>query len=68
VKEVLDTVRKVTGTDFRVVEAGRRQGDPPELVADSSLLRKELGWTPDHDDLDFIIRTAWEWEKKMKGR
>jgi UDP-glucose 4-epimerase len=68
VKEVIDAVRKVTGTDFRVVEAGRREGDPPELVAHSSLLKKELGWTPAHDDLDFIVRTAWEWEKKIKRR
>jgi UDP-glucose 4-epimerase len=68
VKEILDTVRKVTGTDFKIVEAGRREGDPPELVADSSLLRRELGWTPAHDDLDFIVRTAWEWEKKIKRR
>jgi UDP-glucose 4-epimerase len=68
VKEVLDTVRKVTGIDFTIVEAGRREGDPPELVADSSLLRRELGWTPAHDDLDFIVRTAWEWEKKIKRR
>jgi UDP-glucose 4-epimerase len=66
VREVVETARKVTGIDFPVRETGRRAGDPPSLVADSSRLRKELGWKPSHDDLEYIIRTAWEWEKKLK--
>ena len=65
VKEVVDKVRKVTGVDFPVRYAGRRPGDPPSLVADATKIRKELGWTPEHDDLEFIIRTAWDWEKKF---
>jgi UDP-glucose 4-epimerase len=65
VKEVVRTVRKVTGIDFPAVETGRREGDPPALVADSALIRRELGWKPSRNDLDFIIRTAWEWEKKL---
>jgi len=58
------TVRSVTETDFRVEETGRRAGDPPVLVADSSKIRTELGWCPQHDDLDFIVRTAREGERK----
>jgi UDP-glucose 4-epimerase len=66
VREVVETARKVTGIDFPVRETGRRAGDPPSLVADSSKLRKELGWNPSHDNLEYIIKTAWEWEKKLK--
>jgi UDP-glucose 4-epimerase len=65
VREIVDTSRKVTGINFPVEETGRRAGDPPALVADSSRIRAELGWKPRHDDIDFIIRTAWEWERKQ---
>lgn len=64
VREVVEMAKKVTGIDFPVTETDRRAGDPPALVADSSRIRKELGWEPSSDDLGFIIRTAWEWEKK----
>ena len=64
VKEVVGKVKEVTGVDFPVRYTGRRAGDPPSLIADSSKLRKELGWSPQYDDLEYIIRTAWEWEKK----
>jgi UDP-glucose 4-epimerase len=66
VREVITMARKVTGIEFKVEEAGRRVGDPPALIADSSLLRRLTGWQPRHDDLEFIIRTAWEWERKQK--
>ena len=65
VREVVDVAKKVTGIDFRVEETGRRAGDPPELIADSSKIQKKLGWKPQHNDIDFIIRTAWEWERKL---
>lgn len=67
VREVLDTARKVTAVNFKVVETVRREGDPPQLIADSSRLRSKLGWRPQYDDLDYIIRTAFEWEKKVQG-
>jgi UDP-glucose 4-epimerase len=65
VKEVVEAVRKVTRIDFRTEEVARRPGDPPLLVADSSRLKKELNWRPVHADLEYIIKTAWEWEKKL---
>ena len=65
VREVVDIAKKVTGVDFPVEETGRRAGDPPALVADSRRIRELTGWKPLHDDLEFIIRTAWEWEKKQ---
>ena len=68
VREVVTEVKRVTGIDFPVQETGRREGDPPILVADSAMIRRELGWTPRYDDLAFIIKTAWDWEKKLHGR
>ena len=68
VKEVVDTAKRVTGVNFSVEETGRRAGDPPALVADSSRLIQTTGWKPIHNDLEYIIRTAWEWEKKLKGK
>ena len=65
VREVIETVKKVTGIHFKTEEAERRPGDPPVLVADSSKLKNELNWRPQHDDLEYIIKTAWEWEKKL---
>ncbi len=65
VREVVNKAKEVTGVDFTVVETGRRAGDSPSLVADSSKLKRELGWEPRHDDLGYIIRTAWDWERKL---
>jgi UDP-glucose 4-epimerase len=67
VREVVDKVKSVTGIDFPVGNVKRRAGDPPSLVADASRIKKDLGWTPRHDDIEYIIRTAWEWEKKIHG-
>ncbi|ADL07341.1 UDP-glucose 4-epimerase GalE [Thermosediminibacter oceani] len=64
VREVVDEAKKVTGVNFQVEYTARRPGDPPELVADSRKIREKLGWKPLYDDLGFIIKTAWEWEKK----
>lgn len=65
VKDVVETVKKVTGSNFKIEETGRRPGDPPVLVADSSRMKKELHWKPMYADLEFIIKTAWEWEQKL---
>ncbi len=65
VREVVEKVRQVTGVDFKVNETARRAGDPPSLIADSSRIRSELGWRPACDDLEYIIRTAWQWEKRL---
>ncbi len=62
VKEVIDTCRKITGIDFKVEEAEKRPGDPPILVANSEKIKKTLNWKPKHDDLEYIVRTAWNWE------
>lgn len=59
VREVIDTVRKVSGKDFKVVEEGRRAGDPPVLTADASKARTELGWTTEFPSLEKIVESAW---------
>jgi UDP-glucose 4-epimerase len=67
VREVIEMVERVSGVDFKVEETGRRAGDPAELIADSSLIRKRLGWKPKYDDLEFIVRTALRWEKSRNS-
>ena len=64
VKEVIDTVKKVTGKEFKVNCADRRPGDPPRLVADSTKARSVLGWKPKYDHLDDIVSSAWNWRLK----
>lgn len=68
VREVVEVAKRVTGIDFSVEETFRREGDPPALVADSSLIRSQLGWQPRYDDLEFIVRTAWDWECALDKR
>ena len=68
VREVVAMAKQVTGIDFPVEETGRRAGDPAELVAGCAKIRSELGWQPRFDDLETILRTAWEWEKKLVAR
>lgn len=62
VKEVVNTAKKVTGIDFKVEETDKRPGDPAILVADSTKLKQKLNWKPKFDDLEYIIKTAWNWE------
>ena len=66
VREVVDAARKVTGINFDTEERGRRAGDAITLVANSDKLRNVTGWKPRYDDLEFIISTAWEWERKIR--
>lgn len=62
VKEVIKACQEETGKKIKVIEVGRRAGDPAILVADSDKIRKELGWNPKHDLKD-IIKTAWAWHR-----
>lgn len=61
VREVIDTVKKVSGADFKVTEVDRRPGDPPVLTADASKAIKELGWKTKFDDLKPIVESAFKW-------
>ncbi len=64
VREVIESVRRVTGRPITVDEQPRRPGDPAVLVASSEKIKAELGWTPHFADLDSIVSTAWEWHQQ----
>ncbi|MBA3563118.1 MAG: UDP-glucose 4-epimerase GalE [Gammaproteobacteria bacterium] len=68
VRDVLDAVQRANGRPLEIREEPRRAGDPPTLVARSELIRATLGWRPQHDDLDFIVRTSLDWERKLAAR
>ena len=63
-RQVIETVRWVTGREIRVVPAARRPGDPARLVASSERMRQELGWEPRYPDLATMVETAWAWRLK----
>lgn len=68
VKEVVEVVKRVSGVDFPVTYAERRPGDPASLVAKADRIRDELGWRPEHDDLEQIVSQALAWEDKLRTR
>ncbi|HLN08935.1 MAG TPA: UDP-glucose 4-epimerase GalE [Xanthobacteraceae bacterium] len=68
VLEVIDTVRQISGRDFRVDLAPRRPGDPAQIVACSDRARAILGWKPRLDDLPIIVRHALAWQDKLMTR
>jgi UDP-glucose 4-epimerase len=66
VREVISSVEKIAGIKLAVREEGRRAGDPPSLIARADKVRQVLGWTPRLDDLDTIVRTALDWERRLQ--
>lgn len=64
VREVIGTVKKVSGRNFKVVESERRAGDPPVLTSDATKVKKELGWEPRYPELETIVATAWRWHSE----
>jgi UDP-glucose 4-epimerase len=64
VMEVIDAARRVTGKAIKVVQAERRAGDPPSLVADAGKARRVLGWKPARADIEGIVRDAWNFEQR----
>lgn len=61
VREVIETVKKVSGKDFKVVEIGRRAGDAAVLTADATKAKAELGWVTKIPDIEMIVASAWKW-------
>jgi len=68
VLEVIEAVQRMAGVTIATARVGRRAGDPAALVARSDAIKEQLGWQPRHDDLDFIVRTALDWERKFPGK
>ncbi|MFP3854477.1 MAG: UDP-glucose 4-epimerase GalE [Anaerolineales bacterium] len=63
VREVIEVAREVTGHPIPAEEAPRRPGDAPRLVASSDMIQRDLGWRPEHPELQEIIRSAWQWHQ-----
>jgi UDP-glucose 4-epimerase len=64
IREVIESVRKVTGREVPVSVGRRREGDPPVLVASSAKASRELGWRPSRAGLETIIESAWSWRRR----
>ena len=68
VREVLDTVNRVNGKPITIEEQPRRAGDPPILIAAVDKIHKVLEWKPRYDDLEVIVKTSLDWERKLTGK
>jgi UDP-glucose 4-epimerase len=68
VREVIEAVKRVSGVDFKVENAARREGDPAQIVADAGQIRKELKWQSRFADLSTIVNHALAWERELMGR
>jgi UDP-glucose 4-epimerase len=65
VRDVIAMVDRLNGTPIKTIEAPRRPGDPPSLIARADRIRQVLGWAPQYDDLAVIVRSQLEWEKRL---
>lgn len=63
VREIIETCRRITGHPIPHIDAPRRAGDPPQLVAAAARAAEQLGWTPAQSDLETIVATAWRWHE-----
>ena len=68
VRQVVDTVKSVSGIDFKVEEGPRRPGDPASVTATGQKVRSLLGWVPRHDDLREMVESAYAWERHLMTR
>ena len=68
VREVIETVKRVSTIDFKIENAPRREGDPARIVAASERIRDALGWRPRYDDLPTIVAHALAWERQLMAR
>jgi UDP-glucose 4-epimerase len=66
VRQVIAAVERVAGRTLPVREGPRRPGDPPTLISDPARIRA-LGWIPGHDDIDEIVRSALDWERRFNA-
>lgn len=64
-KQVIEMIKKISGTDFKVIEKDRRPGDAETLIADPVKIREDLGFSPKYSDLETIVKTAYSWHKSQ---
>jgi UDP-glucose-4-epimerase GalE len=67
VLEVLDAIEKTTGATVPVVRGPRRLGDPHSLMAAAGKVKSAIGWAPETSDIEMIVHSAWQWQKKNAG-
>ncbi len=65
VSEIIDQAKNITGKSIHTEKKTRRKGDPPVLIGDASKAESKLHWTPELDDIESIIKTAWNWHSKI---
>lgn len=68
VREIIAAVERCAGREVRIVEAPRRAGDPPMVVADPSKLKRTLNWQPRFTDVDRIVQSALDWEQRLEAQ
>lgn len=66
VYEMIEAARKVTGHEIPLEVAERRAGDPAKLIASSTKAREILGWKPQFEDINIMIKDAWNWEQNKR--
>ena len=67
VREVIDAAARITGREVPIVMGARRNGDPAELISNSSRAAEILGWTPARNAIDIQIEDAWRWHQAHFG-
>jgi UDP-glucose 4-epimerase len=68
VRDVIRSVESANGVPLTIVDEPRRAGDPPELVAEADKIRAVLGWQPQFNDLDLIVKTSLAWERRIASK
>lgn len=67
VRQIIEVAKKVTGVDIKVIEEGRREGDPATLIASNEKAKNILGFEPIYTDIEKIVETAWRWHSTHKN-
>ena len=67
VRDILNSIERIGGRKVPYTPGPRREGDPAVLYASSDRIRRELGWAPRFEDVDTIVRTAWQWRERHPG-
>ena len=65
VREVVNAVEQELGRPIKTIEQERRAGDPPCLISDCGAIKETLKWTPQYDDINKIVKTSLDWERKL---
>ncbi|PCI20932.1 MAG: UDP-glucose 4-epimerase GalE [Piscirickettsiaceae bacterium] len=68
VREVINAINEENGSPITVEEMPRRAGDPPELISVADKIRETIGWQPQYNDLNLIVKTSLAWEKRLSAR